>query len=63
MKYEETPIGEVTTRAKNDMALIQQDVEQKRWSSVIEGVKYQVSAFTELLADLETLQKRGVLRG
>ena len=61
MAYENTAIGEITTQAKRDMDLIRADVEGKDWQSVIEGVKYQVNAFTSLLADLETLKARGVL--
>jgi len=62
MTYEETPIGEVTERAKRDMDLIRKDVEAKNWLSVIAGVEYQIQAFTELLADLKKLQRGGFLK-
>lgn len=62
MRYEDTPIGEVTERAKRDMDLIRGDVERKDWPSVINGVRFQAEAFAELLVQLEKLQRQGNLK-
>jgi len=59
--YEDTPVGVVTEQAKRDMDLIHGNVERREWASVIEGVKYQVEAFTELLEHLRTLDAKGLL--
>ena len=45
------------------MDLIRDDVQRKDWKAVLQGVKYQVEAFTELYNDLESLRQKGVLRG
>lgn len=60
--YEDTPIGQVTEQAKRDMDLIRRDVEKRDWLAVINGVKYQVEAFTELLESLRSLDAAGKLK-
>ena len=58
MRYEDTPIGQVTERAKRDMDLIRTEVERGDWKAVASGVKFQAEEFMKLLVNLREMARR-----